>query len=207
MKPTHLHRLWRSVLFVHALLTCFPAHSQYQRNRLFQVEGFSLKTDLLTILGNTVEGGPDKYFFSAELYFNDSYSLNIDGGLEPERISGMKIERERIGTHFRWYFLQYDCNCSAFYAGPYFHILRYKQTVTDSLRYSSLLNYSSSFLEGGLIAGYEVILEEHFIVDLGIRTGMKFFQSGDKVEPPGRIKRNEGTEILVRVMLGVGYRF
>jgi hypothetical protein len=179
--------------------------SQNRERGLIHPEGFSIKADALSLLNSAVNKSLS-YSISGELYFNNEYSF--DAGLSAERESepGMNRIQKTFTSQLRWYFLQDDCNCSAFFTGIYFSTVTVHQSVDHHISTTHAVDYSRFALEGGLSGGCQVIYKNHFIVDPAVKAGLEFYHAIQRTEASNSSGSQDGGLIL-NVQLGIGYRF
>ncbi len=188
------------------LLITSAGFSKNQHHRHFQLEGFAVKTDALLLMNSAINKGSNSYNISGEIYFNNEYSFNVDLGAETENQPGWSCTEKRFGSHFRWYFKQDDCNCSAFFAGSYLCIVKIRQSVDQKLPNNNVESYSLSFLEGGLVGGFQALLSMHFVIDPSVQIGMEFPHNIHNIESINS-HNDKDNGLLVRISLGIGYRF
>src|SRR4030095_273060 len=101
----------RKWFLVALLFISSPGFSHIRHHRNFRIEGFSVKTDVLSWFYSVLEVGTKSYNASGAVYFNDAYSLNIDLGIVTEEQPGVKKILKRVDTQLRWYLMQDDCSC------------------------------------------------------------------------------------------------
>jgi hypothetical protein len=188
------------------LLIPFAGYSKSRHSSHFRVEGFAVKTDALSLFSSVITKGSKNYYLSGEIYFNNEYSFNIDLGTATETDPAWNSTEKRLGSHFRWYFMQDDCNCSAFFAGSYFSFVNFRQSVDQNILHNAT-SYNTSFLEGGISGGFQAILSMHFVVDPAVQIGMKFPHHIHNTESGKYWADDKVNVLLVRMSLGIGYRF
>jgi hypothetical protein len=189
------------------LLIPFAGFSKSRHSKHFELEGFAVKTDALSLMSSIINKGTKRYYLSGEIYFNKAYSFNIHLGTETENEPGWSSTEKSFGSNFRWYFKQDDCNCSAFFAGIYFSLVKVHQTDNQKLQHNIADSHSISFLEGGLIGGFQTIFAMHFVIDPAVQIGMEFPHDIHNAESMGYLDADKNNGILVRISLGIGYRF
>jgi len=187
------------------LLVASSGFSQNQHRRHFRIEGFSVKTDALALFNSILSNEQKSYYLSGEMYFNNEYSLNVDLGTESENQPGWKRNIKSIGSHFRWYFMQDDCSCSAFFVGGYFSYEKEHQSVDEKYLGTNARNYTMSSSEVGLSGGYQALVASHFVIDPAVHLGLKFPHDIHYAESMSKPANDEG--LLLRISLGIGYRF
>jgi uncharacterized protein DUF3575 len=188
------------------LLILFPGYSK-SRYSHFRVEGFAVKTDVLSLFTSAINKGTKNFFLSGEMYFNNEFSFNVDLGAETETQSEWKRTGKRIGSHFRWYFKQDDCNCSAFFAGGYLSFVNTRETIDHNLSHIIAGSYQKSSFEGGISGGFQTILAMHFVIDPAVQIGMEFPHGIYNTESMNYPADGKDPVLLVRISLGIGYRF
>ncbi|MFI5218880.1 MAG: hypothetical protein ACHQNT_05270 [Bacteroidia bacterium] len=189
------------------LLISTPGYSKNRHSRYFRVEGFAIKTDILSLFASALNKGSKSYNLSGEVYFNNEYSFNADLGTETETLPGSTLTRRRFGSHFRWYFKQDDCNCSAFFAGSYFSFVNTRQHVDHNLPHNNTAGYNKSSSEVGLSGGLQAIFAMHFVIDPTVQIGIKFPRDIHNTESMNYPADDKEHILLIRISLGIGYRF
>ncbi len=207
MNQSQIYRVLKNYILVVALLLPSLVFSLGRQGWKIRPEGFAVKTDLLSVINSTVEDGLKSYSISGEIYFNNEYSLNVDLGGETESESESNRVEKRFGGHIRWYFKQDDCNCSAFFAGSYFSIVNMRQTIDHKFPTSYSVSYSRSSIEGGFCGGYQALLANHFVIDPTVQMGIEFQHGIHNTESTSNLSDTHDTGLLLRVSLGIGYRF
>lgn len=188
------------------LIPCL-GNSKNRQASHFRAEGFSLKTDALFLMGNAINKSAKNYYLSGELYFNNEYSFSVDVESKTETQPGLKTIRKRLGSQLRWYFKQDDCNCSALYAGGYFSFVNMSELSDHAVLQNKAMSYATSFLAGGITSGYQTIISAHFVIDPTVEIGMEFPHETYKTESVRYWDTGKKVFLLVRISLGVGYRF
>jgi outer membrane autotransporter protein len=202
--------IFKPCILAAALLIPSHGFSQNRHKSNFHIEGFSVKTDVLTLMNTAISKSLNGYYISGELYFNNEYSINADMSTTSESQPGYYRKEKRWGSHVRWYFMQDDCNCSALFGGIYFSSVSRTETVSRYLPNNAIktVNYDKSSFEGGLCGGYEAILADHFVIDPSVQLGLGFYSDSQNTETiNGMYDAPDTGLILVKIMLAVGYRF
>ena len=168
--------------------------------------GFSAKTDALSLL-NLAIGESKSYSLSGEIYFNEDYSLNVDMSLETEEHNDVNRIQKRFTSQLRWYFKQDDCSCSAFFTGIYFSNVHISQSVDHQHPFGHAVDYNRSSFEGGLCSGYQAIIARHFVIDPAVQAGLEFYHKTQSTEPMSGLADSDKKGLVVRMQLGIGYRF
>lgn len=181
--------------------------SQIRHSRHFQAQGFSVKTDVLSLFGSILNKELNNYYISGEMYFNYEYSINLDLASESEVRLGLKRKLKRYGSHFRWYFIQDNCNCSAFFIGSYFNLVKEHQSVDRKFLHNNSFSYNRNYFEGGLYGGLQALVARHFVIDPAIQIGMEFPHDIHYTESMSYLPNNRSVGFMVSITLGVGYRF
>ncbi|HKR04747.1 MAG TPA: DUF3575 domain-containing protein [Bacteroidia bacterium] len=189
------------------LLISFPGYSKNRHSSRFRIEGIAVKTDVLSLLNTAINKGSKSYSLSGEIYFNNEYSFTIDLGAETETRPGWKRTGRRYGSQFRWYFKQDDCHCSAFFAAGYFSFVNNRQSVDHNLPHNNANSYNKSSSEAGLSGGFQAILGMHFVIDPAVQIGMEFPRDIHNTESMKYPADDKDNLLLVRISLGIGYRF
>jgi hypothetical protein len=189
-----------------ALLIPASGFSQNRQNGFIHLEGLSIKTDALTLL-NLAIGESKSYALAGELYFNEAYSLNVDMNLETEEHDDLNRVQKRFTSQLRWYFKQDDCNCSAFFTGIYFSNVHISQSVDHRHSHSHGIDYNRSSFESGICGGYQAIVARHFVIDPGVQAGLEFYHTAQSTEPMSGLSDADNKGLIVRMQLGIGYRF
>ena len=190
-----------------ALLMSFSSFSQIRHRRNFRIEGYSVKTDVLSLFGSILDEGKKSVSLSGEMYFNDEYSFGVDLGAERESGPGVKRDAKSIGSQLRWYFWQDDCSCSALFLGSYFSATKIRQSVDQKLANNNSISYTTSTLEAGFSGGYQALIARHFVIDPTVLIGMKFPHRIHNTETMSSTPNVKDTGLLLRITLGIGYRF
>src|SRR6185436_5675742 len=211
MNISPLLYVFKSCILALAFLIPSPGFSQNRQSSRIHLEGFSIKTDVLSLLNSAISGSLKSCSISGEIYFNNEYSFNVDLGTESGSQPGLNRREKRFGSHLRWYFMQDDCSCSAFFTGIYFSSVYTRQTVDQqdpgNNAIKSVDRNKSSF-QGGLCGGYQAILARHFVIDPAVQLGLEFYRGNQSTESMnGLPEAQEKGLLLVRIMLGIGYRF
>ncbi len=183
------------------------AFSQSRYSRHLQPEGFSLKTDALGLLQSAIDQHSKSYAISGEIYFNHDYSLNITPGITTDEEQWISQVTKRITFEFRWYLLQEDCSCSAFFAGAFLGYNDFRQTVVPANVSTNATNYSLTTFEGGVCAGYQAVFYNHFVIDPSAQAGLSFHRNNKSTESLNSLQEPPAQNLLLRVQLGIGYRF
>ncbi len=178
--------------------------SQSRHRSSVTLEGFSVKADALSLL-NTAIGESTSYSISGELYFNDEYSLNSGLGMERESEPYLNRSKKIFANQLRWYFMQDDCNCSAFFAGIYFSSVMFRQSADH--HHNNAVDYNRYSLEGGLCGGYQALLAGHFVVDPVVQAGLELYHHIQSTEPVSSSADFHNKGLQLRMQLGIGYRF
>jgi len=197
--------MFKSYLLAASLLIPSAGFSQNRHRKNFRIEGFSVKTDVLTLFSSILDKASERATLSGEMYFNEEYSLSVDLGVEAASQPGWKRLEKNIGSQFRWYFWQDDCNCSALFVGSYFIASTLRESVDEKLLLNNGVSYTTSTLEGGLTGGFQALLARHFVIDPSVQMGMKLPHEIHYEESSRPNEKDEG--LLLRIALGVGYRF
>ncbi|MEP7168797.1 MAG: DUF3575 domain-containing protein [Bacteroidota bacterium] len=198
----------KSYILVAILLISSPGYPKSRHSGPLRVEGFTIKTDVLSLFSSVINKGSKSYYLSGEIYFNKEYSFNVDLGAETETHPGWKRTGKRFGSQFRWYFKQDDCNCSAFFVGGYFNFVNVRQSVDHNLLNNNTASYNISSSEGGISGGFQAILAMHFVIDPAVQIGMEFPSDNHNTESKINLTNNDKDNVLlVRISLGIGYRF
>lgn len=166
-----------------------------------------MKTDALFLMGNAINKNTKNCYLSGELYFNNEYSFSLDAESKTETQPGLKIIRKRLGSQLRWYFKQDECNCSALYAGGYFSYVNIREFADHAVLQNKAVSYNTSFLEGGITAGYQTIIGSHFVIDPTVQIGMEFPYETYKTESVHDGDAFKKLFLMARISLGFGYRF
>jgi hypothetical protein len=181
--------------------------SQTRHRRYFRIEGYSVKTDVLSLFGSVLDKESKSGYLSGEMYFNDEYSFSVHLGAESESRPGVKYIEKRIGSQLRWYFWQDDCSCSALFVGSYFSASNGRQSVDQKLLNNNAISYTTSTLEAGFSGGYQALIARHFVLDPAVQIGMKFPHRIHNTETLSSIRSVKDKGLLLRITLGIGYRF
>jgi hypothetical protein len=202
--------LFKRSFLITVLLISSPGFSQNRQSQHFHLEGFTVKTDVLSLLNSAVSGSKSGSI-SGEIYFNNEYSINVDLGTESESETGITLMEKRFGSHLRWYIMQDGCNCSAFFVGIYLSNVRIRQSVDQLYPRNNTVqpvNYNKSSFEGGFCGGYQVLLNRHFVIDPSVQLGLEFYSNIQSTESMNGLSdaRDKGF-LLIQIMLGIGYRF
>jgi hypothetical protein len=185
----------------------FPGYSKSRLSSHIRVEGFAVKTDALSLLNSAINKGSKIFNLSGELYFNNQYSFIADLGAETETNPKWIRTTRRYGSQFRWYFMQDDCNCSAFFAGSYLSFVNIRQSYDHNFHYNNADGYPKSYLEGGISGGYQAIIAMHFVIDPAVQIGMEFPHDIHNSESMIYAANDNDLNLLFRISLGIGYRF
>ena len=189
------------------LLISSAGYSKNRHSKNFRVEGFSIKADAFSLFKSVINKESKSYYLSGELYFNNQYSFIVDLGTKTEIQPGWKRTERRFGSHFRWYFKQDDCNCSAIFAGSYFSFINARETVDHNLPHYNAGSYNTSYFEGGISGGFQTILARHFVIDPAVQIGMEFPHDNHSSESMIFWADDKEPLLLIRISLGIGYRF
>lgn len=188
------------------LLVAVKSFSQGSHGGVMHLEGFSVKTDVLSLFNSAI--GPNKdYSLSGELYFNNEYSFVIDLHSASEDRAGLSRVQKRITSQFRWYFEQEQCSCSAFCGGVYFSRVRMRQSVDYRKLHTHAVDFTRYSYEVGLYGGYQALFNEHFLLDPGVQIGKEFYHKIQSTESINTFSEDQGNGVLFRIQVGIGYRF
>lgn len=188
------------------ILIPFPGFSQYGREGNIHIEGVSVKTDAF-LLFNGLIGEPDNYSIAGEIYFNYEYSMHIELASENESERNLNRFQKRFTGQFRWYFSQDDCSCSAFFGGVYFGVVNINQAAEPQYTNKNAVDFNRTSYEGGVCFGYQTVLAEHFIIDPAAQIGLELYHTIQYVEPVNTNADIQNKGLLLRIQLGIGYRF
>jgi hypothetical protein len=198
--------VFKNYILSAVLLIPSNGFSQNRERGLIHPEGFSIKADALSLLNGTINKSLS-YSISGELYFNNEYSFDAGFSIERESEPGMNRIQKTFTNRLRWYFIQDDCNCSAFFSGIYFNTVTVHQSVDHHISTTHAVDYSRFALEGGLSGGYQVIFKNHFIVDPAVKAGLEFYHALQHTESGSNSSGSKNGGLILNVQLGIGYRF
>jgi hypothetical protein len=177
--------------------------SKKDRHRVEQ-KPFSLKTDFLQLLNSVIE--PNNIItggISGELNFNEIHGLQIHVGMSSIG-GGYKVKAYNTGAEFKWYLW---CDCySGLHAGLYSDF-QFSQITIEDINKTKNIRYNESKYEGGLAAGYLVIISDHLIIDPIAHVGYCSSNNNRQTKFEKASYTNKEPEMVVAVLLEVGYRF
>jgi len=185
----------------------FTGYSKSRLSSHLRVEGFAVKTDALSLLNSAINKRSKNFNLSGEIYFNNQYSFIVDLGAETERDPQWISTVRRFGSQFRWYFMQDDCNCSALFAGSYLSFVNIRRAYDHNFHYNNADSYPKSYLEGGISCGYQAIIAMHFVIDPTVQIGMELPHDIHNSESMIFPANDKDLDLLIRISLGIGYRF
>lgn len=170
----------------------------------FQKKSFSVKTDFLQICNLAINfKSGQTASISGEFNFNELYGLQLNAGLKT--LKGKKTEDGfSIGTEFKRY-LWYDCY-SGLHVGPYCDFQFSNIRVVDKNNNYDI-RYKESRTEGGIAAGYLLLIKDHWIIDPTARIGYANINNNRAVGTETIGYNVKQSEMAIGVFLEIGYRF
>ena len=179
--------------------------SKKNKNEVLHYASFYISTDILSFLNSVISKKDKNATLSGEVCFDHLYSFQLNVNLESQHFNKYKRAGFRISPEFRLYYL--NENCSAFHIGTYCSFEEAMVSNEKNSKVKTHLEYKESIFETGLSGGYKVLTNDHWVINPAVYAGISnrfHFRSLEKINSPRLFTE---AEMIVRVVLQVGYRF
>jgi len=160
---------------------------------------FEVNTDVLSILNGVIDGERE-INLSGEMAFKRRFGILFHLATEKENHQWYTKESWNFTAEFRWYF---ECDC---YSASHIGIFSgFMNTNTDS--HPFYLQQTVSFFENGITGGYKLMISNSWSVDPSVSLFVSSRLQNQIPETFASTSDYGDTELLMRIMLIVGYRF
>ena len=183
-----------------------PFSTNGQNAHKLNSEGFSIKSDVLAIFNTVIKSSDTEFPAKIEWYFNKKFSLSLSASTETLKNNILSRNFKRLGTEFRWYFKQDNCQCSSLYAGPFFDY-NYEKQISNNDSASIYQNYKIRYFNTGVITGYQIYITPHLLLDPSVKLGIFFSKEIFDSVSEYIMQDDNHSGIQLKVILGAGYRF